>query len=895
MTISATVTTGPYTGNGLTTVFPFDFTVSAGSEVTVQVNGTLIAPSLYTVAVNDSGTGSVTFYVAPPIGAVVLIVSAPDFQQESPFPNQAAYNLSTINAINRRQTVRSNWLRKAYDRAFKLPLDPLSVAGRYPVVGPAGEILFSSGTGSDPALRSDLATAASGTTLIAHRRGGTLQTALDRVALTPERFGADGLATTDQTTAMADMMTAARAVGKATIQLTDGNTYTTTNPFIWGGLSELTIIGGKIMNGRSGAFGGGTGAAPWVANWQSFRSPIPSLPNGTDTYDPILPAQGYPTPYYGDGCTVATCAANSTSLTSLVGTAVVGEAFLYGWDRIGEDGFPPVGSYQEKINITAVVGTAITLQRGTKHAYDQRAPAKANRAGPAQVFMLNRAGSATVRPHTHMKKLHIVDTEFVINPAQSGLPLGNNGIPGFGGADEILLEGVKAPGAFVTVCGTARLVRCQIDAALEIDKMIETVIIDGGAYGGVVAGIGCERIIIRGGARIAYLNVAPTIELVIEPGCFINGVPTAGNTAMISLYAYGTQKVTLYAPTFSADISTHDRLFDAGKFDLVPATINRAGYTTTRAAFDASGHLKQMRVGSTVYSGRVAVGVVTAMPTCPTPNDLFTGDVFVAIKWFGPVPAPGATLSLFWLENVRVVGKPVFEGVYARQVQSTLGNDQSGFRPANVRDWQLSDNWVEFGQEVMEYNSTNAASFHFGRGFKITEVLIDVISPAVVGGAIGMFVGGDLADGTNIGVVASIDLKTAGLRRLDRTGFVGGVTGADVLTYAWPTLPLVNFNVTDNSRNLDRPVSISIAAPGVVTLTSHNLAVNSTFVFQTTGALPTGLTAGTTYYVRNPTTNTFEVSLTSGGASIATSGTQSGVHTVGSGARWRILARGYFA
>ena len=61
--------------------------------------------------------------------------------------------------------------------------------------------------------------------------------------------------------------------------------------------------------------------------------------------------------------------------------------------------------------------------------------------------------------------------------------------------------------------------------------------------------------------------------------------------------------------------------------------------------------------------------------------------------------------------------------------------------------------------------------------------------------------------------------------------------------------------------------------------TAHGLAANTPVTFSTSGALPTGLTAGTTYYVRNPQTNQFEVSATSAGAAVVTSGTQSGVHT----------------
>jgi hypothetical protein len=70
--------------------------------------------------------------------------------------------------------------------------------------------------------------------------------------------------------------------------------------------------------------------------------------------------------------------------------------------------------------------------------------------------------------------------------------------------------------------------------------------------------------------------------------------------------------------------------------------------------------------------------------------------------------------------------------------------------------------------------------------------------------------------------------------------------------------------------------TISIANPAVVTSTSHGLANGKRVIFQTTGALPTGITANTVYFVVNAAANTFQISATSGGAAIATSGTQSG-------------------
>lgn len=84
-------------------------------------------------------------------------------------------------------------------------------------------------------------------------------------------------------------------------------------------------------------------------------------------------------------------------------------------------------------------------------------------------------------------------------------------------------------------------------------------------------------------------------------------------------------------------------------------------------------------------------------------------------------------------------------------------------------------------------------------------------------------------------------------------------------------------------------VTISIAAPGVFTL-ANALPSGTAITLSTTGALPTGLTAGVTYYVINSTgaSLTCNLSATLGGAGITTSGTQSGVHsmisTTGTGA-----------
>jgi hypothetical protein len=80
----------------------------------------------------------------------------------------------------------------------------------------------------------------------------------------------------------------------------------------------------------------------------------------------------------------------------------------------------------------------------------------------------------------------------------------------------------------------------------------------------------------------------------------------------------------------------------------------------------------------------------------------------------------------------------------------------------------------------------------------------------------------------------------------------------------------------------DKTCTITNAAPAVITCNAHGYVEGNAIVFSTTGGLPTGLTAGTTYYVKYLTVNTFNVAATSGGVAINTSSAGSGVHTVSS-------------
>jgi len=74
-------------------------------------------------------------------------------------------------------------------------------------------------------------------------------------------------------------------------------------------------------------------------------------------------------------------------------------------------------------------------------------------------------------------------------------------------------------------------------------------------------------------------------------------------------------------------------------------------------------------------------------------------------------------------------------------------------------------------------------------------------------------------------------------------------------------------------------ITMTIANPCVVT-TTLNLPDLTAIVLETSGALPTGLLVGTTYYTRYVSATTFNLSLTPTGALIISSVSQSGVHKI---------------
>jgi hypothetical protein len=68
------------------------------------------------------------------------------------------------------------------------------------------------------------------------------------------------------------------------------------------------------------------------------------------------------------------------------------------------------------------------------------------------------------------------------------------------------------------------------------------------------------------------------------------------------------------------------------------------------------------------------------------------------------------------------------------------------------------------------------------------------------------------------------------------------------------------------------------ATDDVVTSAGHGLSDTNVLILTTSNTLPAGLSTGTPYFVRDATTDTFKLALTSGGAAIDITSTGTGVH-----------------
>ena len=125
------------------------------------------------------------------------------------------------------------------------------------------------------------------------------------------------------------------------------------------------------------------------------------------------------------------------------------------------------------------------------------------------------------------------------------------------------------------------------------------------------------------------------------------------------------------------------------------------------------------------------------------------------------------------------------------------------------------------------------------------------------------------------------------------------MTGATLGTGGWrasneivaPTGNLLNGNISGSATAYSvwnpgqiATVTISVASPAVISYTAHGLTLSDPVFFSTSGTLPIGLTAGTTYWVASIIdANSFTVAATPQGTAVNTTVAGSGTHTIQTG------------
>jgi hypothetical protein len=269
MTISSTVRiAGPYIGSGAATVFPFAFKVFAAAEMqVVKLNTTsnvetiLVLTTDYTVQLNgdQNGTpgGTITLPAVLASGYNLTITSDIANLQPTDLTNQGGFYPEVITDALDRATIQIQQLDQN-SRAIKIPLSdgvldmttPVVAArqGKYLAFDSLGLPVVSSGTGSDSALRTDLANAtavSAGSRLSGFRQDGTSATARTvdaklKDTVSVKDFGAVGDGVTDDTVAIQAAINTNKEV------FVPNGTYLIT--------SALAMASGQTLQGESNVY-----------------------------------------------------------------------------------------------------------------------------------------------------------------------------------------------------------------------------------------------------------------------------------------------------------------------------------------------------------------------------------------------------------------------------------------------------------------------------------------------------------------------------------------------------------------------------------------------------------------------------------------------------------------
>lgn len=262
MTISSTIRTVQYIGNGTASLFTFAFKVFQAADLNVVqlqdstgIETTLMLTTDYTVTLNADQNanpgGAITLTAgALASGYTLTITSSIANLQPTDLSNQGGFYPEVINDALDRATIQIQQIADGLDRTLKIPISDSGTlnmtlptaaerANMYMSFDANGEPFAASGTGNDSALRTDLA-ASTGAALVGFTQSGggaSLRTALDKMreVISVKDYGAIGDGVANDTAAVAAAI--AQSSGKCLVfpagtYLVDSVSFATYKPAV---------------------------------------------------------------------------------------------------------------------------------------------------------------------------------------------------------------------------------------------------------------------------------------------------------------------------------------------------------------------------------------------------------------------------------------------------------------------------------------------------------------------------------------------------------------------------------------------------------------------------------------------------------------------------------------
>jgi microcystin-dependent protein len=329
---------------------------------------------------------------------------------------------------------------------------------------------------------------------------------------------------------------------------------------------------------------------------------------------------------------------------------------------------------------------------------------------------------------------------------------------------------------------------------------------------------------------------------------------------------------------------------------------NATAISAATAGVDYSAGTSTLGTGilkSTTSTGNLSIAIASDFPTLNqnttgTANNV-TGTVAITNGGTGQITqqlainalAGGVTNAQFLRGN----GTNVIMSAIQISDVPTLNQNTSG-TSASVTGTNVitNNNLSQMATNTIKGNNTGAtANASDLTVSQVTAILDNFVGDSGSGGIKGLVPAPSVGDG-----VTGKFLKADGSWAMP--GSTGNILVGTIIQHISPTLDgYLLCNGTNYNRNdylalfnllntLLGTITLTIANPCVVTRANHGLTTGQTVFFTTTGALPTGVSANTTYFINVTGVNTFNLATTfanlNAGTYVATSGSQNGTHSL---------------